>query len=162
MWRLSGYQGPDLLALNHAADVPVLVHVEDDHWEVIVLAEADGAQIHHFEALSQDLHVCNLVVFDGIFYKDGIGTVDTFNFGSLKQNVGLDLHGAKARRRVGGEEWVSDAGRENDNAALLQMPNGSTADVGFSHLIHENGTHDAALNAALLERILESNGVDHR
>ena len=41
------------------------------------------------------------------------------------------------------------------------MAHGAPANVWLGQLIHENGTHHAALYAALFKRVLQSDGVDH-
>src|SRR6266567_7883962 len=51
------YEGADLFAHDYALDVAGVVHVEDDHGEIVVFAEADGGQVHHLESLLEDLHV---------------------------------------------------------------------------------------------------------
>ena len=43
---LSCNQGTDFFAQDNAPDVSGLVHVEDDHGQVVVFAEAHGGEVH--------------------------------------------------------------------------------------------------------------------
>ena len=81
---------------------------------------------------------------------------------AFKQHVGLDFHGAQAGRGVGGEEGIADAGGEDDDAALFEVAHGAAANVRLGHLVHEDGAHHPAGDAALLERVLHGDGVDDR
>ena len=47
-----------------------------------------------------------------------------------------------------------------DDAALFEMAHGATANVGFGDLMHLDGAHDAAVDAALLDGVLKGDAVD--
>src|SRR6185437_14454434 len=72
-----------------------------------------------------------------------------------------DFHGPERGGGVGGEVRVAGSGSEDDDAALLKVPDGTTANVGLADLIHLNGGHHAAVRAALFDRVLHGERVDH-
>src|SRR5580704_8188519 len=158
---LGRHQRTDLFAKHDTPDVPRLVHVENDHRQVVVLAEAHGGKIHHLEPLPQDFHVGNLVVLHRVLHQHRVRTIDTFDFGTLQQNVGLDLHRPQACRRVGRKKWVPDASREDHNTAFLQMPHRPAANIWLRHLVHKYRGHHSALHPALLKRILQCYRIHH-
>ncbi len=45
---------------------------------------------------------------------------------------------------------------------FFQMAHGTPADIGLGNLVHEHGRHHPALHTALLNRVLQCNGVDDR
>src|SRR5579859_2913732 len=55
--RLSADQGSYLLASDHTANIAAPVQVEDDHWQVIVLAEANRSSVHHLQTPLDNFHV---------------------------------------------------------------------------------------------------------
>ena len=79
----------------------------------------------------------------------------------LQQQVRVDLDGAQRRRGVGGEERIAGAGRENDDAILLQMAHGAAADVVLAHLVDADGGHHARVQPEALERVLHGERVHH-
>src|ERR1039458_6566813 len=156
------HQRSYLFAQHYPADIPRLVHVEDDHGQVVVLAEAHGGQVHHLQPLAQNLHVGDLVVLDRVLHQHRIGVVDSIDLGSLEQHIGLDLHGSQAGRCIGGEEGIADTRCEDHHAALFQVAYGAAANVRLGDLIHEDSAHHTALDAALFQCILHGDGVDDR
>jgi hypothetical protein len=54
---LGGDQRADALSGDDAEDVAGLVHVEEDHGHVVVLAGRDGGPVHDLEAPLQDFEV---------------------------------------------------------------------------------------------------------
>src|SRR5580698_10742063 len=112
------HQRSDFFSLYHATNVSGLVHVEDDHGQVVVLAQAHGGQVHHLQPLFQNVHVGDVVVFHRVLEEHWICVVDTLNLSALEQHIGLNFHGAQARGRVGGEEGISDARGKDHNAAF--------------------------------------------
>jgi hypothetical protein len=79
-----------------------------------------------------------------------------------EQYITAELQRALSGRRVGGEERHADAGAEDDDPALLQMPLGATRDVRLGHLAHRDGGLNPGLHAALLEEVLQRQAVHHR
>ena len=100
------------------------------------------------------------VEFCGVVVDLGVGGIDAVDGGGLEQDVGLDLHGAQAGGGVGGEEGVAGAGGEDDDAVLFEVAHGAAADVGLGYLVHLDGGHDAAVEAQLLDGVLQGDGVD--
>ena len=81
------------------------------------LAERDRGGVHHRELFLQDF-MFSVVYLDCVRVFSGVGCEDAADAGRLHNDVGLNLQRAHRRRRVGGEERLSDAGGENDNAAF--------------------------------------------
>src|SRR5690349_7986821 len=137
------------------------VQVEDDDGQVIVLAKADGGGVHHPEALLQDLHVADLVEHLGVFDDDGIGVVDAVHLGRFQDDVGLDLHRPQGSGGIRSEVRIAGAGAENDHAVFFHVADGAASDEGLGNLMHFDRRHDAAVDAALLESVLQRERVDH-
>jgi hypothetical protein len=74
----------------------------------------------------------------------------------------LYLSGAARRGGGGGEVGIPGAARKNDDAALFQVTDGATLDVGLRQLFHLDGRLHARIDAGVLERTLERERVDHR
>ena len=73
-----------------------------------------------------------------------------------------DLERAQRRRRVGREERVAGAAREDHDAPLLEVADGAAPDVRLGHLLHRDGRLHPGRQAELLERVLDRQGVQHR
>ena len=74
----------------------------------------------------------------------------------------MDLVGAQRRGAVGGEERIAGAGGEDHHAALLEVADGAPPDERLGHLADvDRGLHPG-VDAALLQRVLQRQGVDHR
>ena len=75
-------------------------------------------------------------------------------------------HFSSAARRAAAESVVKNglpgAGRADDDAALLEMPDGAAADERLGDLGHRDRARHARGDAAALERILQGDGVDDR
>src|SRR5207302_3534658 len=138
---LGGYQGADFFAFDDPDDVAGLAHAEDHHGHVVVFAEGDGGGVHDAEVEAEDVGVGDLVEFGGFFVDFGVGGVDSVDGGGFEEDVGFDLHGAEAGGGVGGEEGVTGACGEDDDAAFFEVAHGAAADVGFGDLVHLNGGH---------------------
>jgi hypothetical protein len=77
-----------------------------------------------------------------------------------QDRLGVDLQRAQRGGRVGGEERIAGAGREDHHPALLQVADGPPADVGLGHRPHLDRRQHARLAPGLLERVLQGEGVD--
>jgi len=77
-------------------------------------------------------------------------------------DYGADLDRAQRARGVGREEGVAGTGREDHDAPLLEVPDRASPDVRLGHRAHLDRGEHARLQARLLERILEGEGVDDR
>src|SRR5262245_3857899 len=124
------------LACHHALDVARLGHVEDEDRQIVVFAERDCRGVHHRELILQDSHIAKLVYLDRVRVFTWVGGIDAADAGRLHNNVGLNLERAHRRRRVGGEERLSDAGGEDDHAAFFEMADGAAADERLGDLAH--------------------------
>jgi hypothetical protein len=65
-------------------------------------------------------------------------------------------------RRVGREVRVPGAGGEDHHAPLVEVAQRAAADVRLRELLHADRGHHARVEAALLERVLQGERVDHR
>ena len=74
----------------------------------------------------------------------------------------MDLVGAQRRRRVGGEERVSGAAGEDHRSPLLEMADRAPPDERLGDRPDLDRGLDARRDGALLERVLQRQGVDHR
>ncbi len=77
-----------------------------------------------------------------------------------QDRLGADLERAQRRGRVGGEERVAGAGREDDDPALLEVADRAAADVRLGDLGDRDGRLHARLRAEPLERVLERERVE--
>src|SRR5436190_475946 len=64
-----------------------------------------------------------------------------------------DLQRPQRSRRVGREERVAGAGREDDHASLLEMAYRTAADVWLRNLLHRDRREHARVGAMALERL---------
>ncbi|MGX1241513.1 hypothetical protein RKD46_002617 [Streptomyces pseudovenezuelae] len=62
---------------------------------------------------------------------------------------------------VGGEVRHAHTGAEDDHAALLQVAHGAQRDVGLGDLAHGDGGLHPAVDALLLQEVLEGEAVHH-
>ena len=76
-----------------------------------------------------------------------------------QDRLGADLERPQRGGRVGGEVRVAGAGREDDDRALLEVPDRPAADVRLGDLGCGQRREDAGVRAAPLERVLEREGV---
>ena len=74
----------------------------------------------------------------------------------------MHLGGAQRGGGVGGEERIAGAGGEDDHPALLHVPLGAAADIGFADGGHRDGGLHPGGNAAFLQRRLHGQRVHHR
>src|SRR6266702_1707343 len=154
-------QCAELLSLDNALDVALLLDVEHDDGEVVVHAQGDGGRVHDFEALVDDGEEGQLRVFGRAVILHGIVVVYAGDLGTLEDDLGPDLHRAKRGGRVSGEVRVAGARRENDHALLFQVSDRAPADVAFGQLAHFDGGLDAGDHIPFLERVLQGKRVEH-
>ena len=72
-----------------------------------------------------------------------------------QDRLGADLERAQRGGRVGGEERVAGAGREDHDPALLEVADRPAADVRLGDLGDRDRRQDARVRAAALERVLQ-------
>jgi hypothetical protein len=78
-----------------------------------------------------------------------------------QDRLGADLERAQGGRGVRREERVAGPGREDDDAALLQVPDSAAPDVGLGDLGDVDRGENACLRAQPLEHVLERERVEH-
>jgi len=137
-------------------------HVEHDDRDPVVHAERKCGGIHHFQPTTERIAVGDRFESVGTRVGAGIAVVDAVHFGGFEESVGADLARAESGGGVGGEKRMSGAGGEDDHAAFFKMAEGPSPDEGLRHVFHFDRGHHAGLDAGLFERVLESEGVDHR
>ena len=96
----------------------------------------------------------------GILHR--VGIVDAVDLRGLHDAIDVQLAGAQGRRRIGREIGIARAGRQNDDAPLLQMADRSAANVGLGHFLHIDGALHAGEDAVALEGVLQSERIHHR
>src|SRR2546423_6846538 len=151
----------DRLAHDDAHDVAGRPHVEDDDGEVVVHAKADGGGVHYLELLPEHLSVGDAVVARRRRVFHGVGCVDALDLRGLQYHVGLDFQSAQGRRRVGREVRVASPRGEDDDAPLLEVPDGAAAYERLGDLRDVDGREHARVHARLLQRVLQDDGVHH-
>src|SRR3954467_14356521 len=160
---LSPHQGPHSLAGNYPIDVALGVHVEDADRHVVVHAERQRRRVHDLEPALQRLAVGEIGKELRVGVLLGVGGVGALHPGlGHQQDLGVDLVRAQGGSRVGGEERVAGAGREDHDALLLEVAHGAPADVGLGHLRDVDGRLHPRVHALVLERVLEGQRVEHR
>jgi len=79
-----------------------------------------------------------------------------------QDRLGADLQRTERGGRVRREVRVPGAGREDHDAALLEVTDGAAPDVGLGHLAHVDCRENARVGAVALERLLDGERIEHR
>ena len=153
--------GAERLALDDPHEVARVVQVEHDERQIVLATHHDRGRVHHAELLGEHLIERQSAVADRARILHRIRRVDAVDFRRLDQHVGADLDRAQARGRVGGEERVAGAGREDRHAALLEMAYRAPADVVLANLVDLQRGQHARDATEPLERVLHRERVDH-
>ncbi len=157
---LGGDERTHFFPCDHAPDISPLVHVEDHHRQVVVLAKAHGGHVHHPQIALQNLHIADLIELHRVQVRDRVGAVDPFDLCCLHQHVGLDFHSTERGGGVGRKIRIAGTRGEDYHPALFQMANGAPPDIRLRHLVHFNRAHHAAMHILLLQRILHRQCVN--
>ena len=129
------HDGADPLSADDPIYVRFVRHVEDVDREVVVHAERQRRRIHHPEAAFDRFAVGDRRQELGVGDLGGIGVVDPFDAVLGHQDrLGVDLECPQRRGRVGREERVAGAGREDHDPTLLEVTHRAAADVGLGDL----------------------------
>ena len=145
-----------------ALDVARRPQVEDDDRQPVVHAQRNRGRVHHLQALFEHLQVRDAIEADRVGLEHRVGVVDAVDLRGLEDDLGLDLHRAQRRRRIGAEEGIAGAGAEDDDAALFEVADGAAADERLGDRAHLDGGDHAGDDALLLERVLQRQRVDDR
>ena len=81
-------------------------------------------------------------------------------FVPLRMTSASDLHRAECCRRIGREVRAPGAGREDDDPPFFKVPDRAAPDERLGHGAHLDRGHHAGDDAVLLERVLQSQGID--
>src|SRR5712672_2131963 len=133
--RPGGDDGADVLALNDSHEVAGIEQVEYLQRQVIFPTHDDGRGVHHVEAVIQHLVEGQVRVALRVGIEIRIGIVDSVHLGGLQQDLGIDLDGTERCRGVGGEEGITGAGTEYDDAPLLEVAHCPAPDVVLAYLV---------------------------
>src|SRR5260221_9091861 len=109
-----------VFAHHHSLERPRLEDREYVDRKLLVAAKRERGGVHHLEVLHERLVEGELGVARGGLVLHGVGGIDAVHLGRLQDDIGLDLAPAQRGRRVGGEEWVAGARREDDDLAFLE------------------------------------------
>src|ERR1022692_2206037 len=155
------YQRADPLTAHRTHHVALAHQVEDDDRQVVVHAQANGRRVHELQLTAQDLAVVEPVEQVRVRSLARVGVVDALHLGALQNGFGTDFQRPLRRAGIGREEWRAKPGPENDDPALLQVPDRPPRYVRLRHLAHGDRRLDPRLVAELLQHILERETVDH-
>ncbi len=153
-------EGADFFAVDDFLEIADHIHVEDIDWQVVVIAHADGGEVHDLKASVEHFLVGYVGELRGCWVFLRVGGVDAVNAGALEHHVGLYLDAAQARPGVGGEVGVAGAGREDADIAVLECLDGFPFVVELADGLHAYGRHDLCLYAYCAESAAEGKGVD--
>ena len=148
--------------MHGPADVAVLEQVEHQDRHRVVAAEADGGRVSKLQVTSQDLVVVQSVEPDGVRVGLGITVVHAVDALGHQHHLRADLQRALRCGGVGREERRPKARAENDNTALLQVPDRPTRHVRLGDLPHRDGGLHPGLGVLLLQEVLQGQTVHDR
>ena len=154
------YQRADVLAHHQPHDGAGLENVHDTQWHVMVATQDQGRSIHDIESLVQCLIISQSLIQSSGWILHRVGSVDPIHLGGLDQQFGIDLDGSEAGRRIGGEEGITGAGREDDHPTFFQMPYGAAADVILAHLVNLECGHDPDWATVIFQCVLHGECVE--
>src|SRR5215469_10622811 len=155
------YQSPDRLAPYGLHYVALAHQVEHDYWQIIVHAQANRRSVHELQLPAQDVRVVELVEHVRVRGVARIGVVDALDLGALEHRLGAYLERALGRAGVGGEKWSTEPRAEDNDPALLQVPDRTPRYVRLGYLTHRDRGLNARLDAQLLEHVLQGQAVDN-
>src|SRR6266511_2723769 len=159
--RPLGDEGPDVLPHHHPLDVPLPAEVEHDDRKGVLAAQGDRGGVHDLQPQRQELGVADGLEAMGAGLAVGVGVVHAVDLRALQDGLGPDLEGPLGGGGVGREVGRADACGEDDDAPLLQVPDGPQGDVWLGDLRHVDGRLDPGRHAELLQRVLERERVHH-
>jgi hypothetical protein len=160
--RLSRHQCSNVLSARCTQQRAGLVEIDHAQRQTVVAAQHDRGGVHHGQALVEHLVVGQSVVAARGGILHGIGVVDPVHLGRLHEQVGLDLDGAQARRRVRREERVTRSCCKDNDPSFLEMAHRAAADVVLAHLVDPDRGLHAHEHANRLQGVLQRERVHHR
>src|SRR5216683_7902670 len=122
-------QRADLLAADGPDDVPLAHEGEHHDRQPVIQAQADRRGVHHLQPTAEVLTVVQPHEADRVRRGVRIGVVDAVDLGALEDRVRADLQGSLRGGGVRREERGAQAGPEDHDAALLQVPDRPARDV---------------------------------
>ena len=129
--------------------------------QLVVHAQRERRRVHYLEAALDRLQVGEAGQELRVLVDARVAVVDAFDLVLRHQDrLGADLERAQRGRGVGGEERVAGAGGEDDDTALLQVPDGAAADVRLRDLGDRDRREHSRLGVAALERVLDGERVE--
>ena len=152
----------DALARGHPADVP-LRELEDVDRQPVVHAQGECRRVHDLEAALDRLQMGQLgdELRGRVLVR--VAVVHALDAVLRHQDrLRADLERAQRRGRVGREERVAGAGREDHHPPLLQVADRAAPDVRLGDLGDRDRGLGARVDAELLERVLQRERVQER
>src|SRR5262245_18483371 len=116
--------------------VPFAAVVENENRQVMLFAERDRRAVHEPQVLLEYFRIGQIAIHHRVRIALGIVAVYTVITGSLEQDVRVELERPLRRGSVGRHKGATNARRENDDAALFEMPGAAAADVGLGVAVH--------------------------
>ena len=139
------------------------INIEYDDGNLVVHAEARRRRVHDSETTIQNLHICDAAELLCRRIPARVRIVDAIDaFLRHKDDVRLDLGGAKRRGRVGREVRISRACRQDHDTSLFQVTHSLAANVRLGDLTHLDGTLHARIDIDVLQRALQGERVHDR
>src|SRR5207247_9836407 len=145
---------------HDALQIPENVEIEHHDGQAVVHAQRYRSRIHHRQATGQDIVVADAFqhLRRGVYVR--VGFVDAGHFGRLEDDFRPDLHGAQRGGGIRRKVRIPGAPGEDDDAAFLEVADGTPPDEGFGDFPDLDGRHHARLGPALFERVLQRHGID--
>src|SRR5690606_14124570 len=156
---LNVYQCAFVFAAGRSLERAGLVDRKHLDGQFLIAAQREGRGVHDLEPAHDGLVEADARVARGGRILVGVGTVDAIDLGRLEHDLGADLGAAQRGGRVGGEEGVARAGRENDDLALFQVAQRLGTDVGLDHLVDVERRLHARVDVLVLEGVLQGQGI---
>src|SRR5450830_211053 len=140
-------------------NVTVLVHVEQQDWEMILAAKRDGCRVHRLQMVCQKLVIPQLTVGCRRFVRAWIARVDCVHVCALQEDVRSDLDGSKSSNSVRREIRETGPSYKNNNAIPAEMLKSPLADVWLTDLIQTQCRHCPRFESNLFERRLQCQSI---
>ena len=129
--------------------------------ERVLHAERERGRVHHAQAALDRLEMRQRRQERRVRVLLRVAVVDAPDPALRHQDrLGADLERAQGGGRVGREERVAGAGREDDDPALLEVPHGAASDVRLGDLRDLERRENAGVGPPPLERVLERERVE--
>src|SRR5829696_2425973 len=134
--RGAPHQRPHPFSLQYTAQIARFKYIEYDYGQVLAAAQRGRRMIHDGQVVGEQVHVVEPWEAHGVRGLPRVLVVDPVDpVLGHEQCVGVYLQRPQRGPRVGRKERVSRPRGEDDDAALLEVPNSTPADVRLGDLL---------------------------